>query len=289
MNNRDVIITLCSYLCVGDDVKPYTNKEWSTIASKLLNNKKEPSNLLSFTNEEFVKILNFTEEDIVRIKRLFARTASLTFEIEKLSIRGIYIITRADALYPKVLKRKLNEKCPPLFYCCGNLKILNNKFIGFVGSRNIDDDDIKFTQRIVKKCIELGYAIVSGGARGIDNTSTSCALNENGYVVEFLSDSLIRRIKDKDVINAIRSDKLLLLSQTIPSASFDIGTAMQRNKYIYSISDATIVVKSDYNKGGTWAGAKEALKEKYTNVLCWNNLKYKGNQELINLGANKID
>lgn len=289
MNNRDVIITLCSYLCIGDDVKPYTTKEWSTIASKLLNNKKQPKDLLSFSNEEFIQILNFTDEDIVRIKRLFARSASLTFEIEKLNGRGINIITRADALYPKILKMKLSTKCPPLFYYCGNLEILNNKFIGFVGSRNIDDDDVEFVQRIVKKCVESGYGIVSGGAKGIDRVSATVTLNENGYVVEFLSDSLIRRIKDNEVINAIRNGKMLLLSQTIPSAGFDVGTAMQRNKYIYSISDATIVVKSDYNKGGTWSGAKEAIKEKYTNVLCWNNLSYIGNQELINLGANKID
>lgn len=289
MNNRDAIIILCSYLCVGEDVKPYTTKEWSDLTSKLLSNNKEPVNLLFFSDEEFINIMNFGTEEVNRIKRLIDRTASISFEIEKLNSKGINIITRSDSLYPKILKKKLNSKCPPLFYYCGNLELLNKNFIGFVGSRNINEVDIEFTQKIVDKCIKNGLGIVSGGAKGVDRTSTSWALKNGGYVVEYLSDSLIRRIKDSEVINAIRNDKMLILSQTIPSSGFDVGTAMQRNKYIYCTSDATIVVKSDYKKGGTWAGAKEALKENYSSVICWDNKNYQGNQELISLGAGKID
>lgn len=34
---------------------------------------------------------------------------------------------------------------------------------------------------------------------------------------------------------------------------------MQRNKLIYALADASLVVSSDLNKGGTWAGAVEQL------------------------------
>jgi predicted Rossmann fold nucleotide-binding protein DprA/Smf involved in DNA uptake len=34
---------------------------------------------------------------------------------------------------------------------------------------------------------------------------------------------------------------------------------MQRNKLIYALADASLVVSSDLNKGGTWAGASEQL------------------------------
>jgi predicted Rossmann fold nucleotide-binding protein DprA/Smf involved in DNA uptake len=34
---------------------------------------------------------------------------------------------------------------------------------------------------------------------------------------------------------------------------------MQRNKLIYALGDAALVVQSDYGKGGTWAGAIEQL------------------------------
>ena len=51
----------------------------------------------------------------------------------------------------------------------------------------------------------------------------------------------------------------------------------------------TVVVKSDYNKGGTWAGAVDNLKKPKSVTFCWNNPKYEGNVELINKGAIPIN
>src|SRR5260370_3099961 len=36
---------------------------------------------------------------------------------------------------------------------------------------------------------------------------------------------------------------------------------MRRNKLIYALADAALVVNSDYEKGGTWAGAVEQLEK----------------------------
>ena len=51
----------------------------------------------------------------------------------------------------------------------------------------------------------------------------------------------------------------MLISPYDPSAGFNVGNAMQRNKLIYALADASLVVSSDLNKGGTWAGASEQL------------------------------
>jgi predicted Rossmann fold nucleotide-binding protein DprA/Smf involved in DNA uptake len=64
---------------------------------------------------------------------------------------------------------------------------------------------------------------------------------------------------------------------------------MMRNKYIYAQSEGTVIIKSDYNKGGTWSGAIANLKQQLCNTFCWNNLEYKGNVELIKRGAIPID
>ena len=60
---------------------------------------------------------------------------------------------------------------------------------------------------------------------------------------------------------------------------------MNRNKYIYASSYGTFVISSDYNKGGTWAGANEALKNGWTKVFVWNHQDYEGNLKLIEKGA----
>jgi predicted Rossmann fold nucleotide-binding protein DprA/Smf involved in DNA uptake len=61
---------------------------------------------------------------------------------------------------------------------------------------------------------------------------------------------------------------------------------MGRNRLIYSLADYAIVVASDANKGGTWAGATETLKAGWVPVFV---LDYAampdGNRELLKKGA----
>lgn len=59
--------------------------------------------------------------------------------------------------------------------------------------------------------------------------------------------------------NRLRDGNLTLVSAYDPNAGFNIGHAMQRNKLIYALADTSLVVNSDLNKGGTWAGAIEQL------------------------------
>lgn len=285
--NSEVIIILCSYLCLGEEIKPFETVEWSKIAEILLENKLTPKDLTGMKKEELMKY--FSLETSQRILKLFERSGSITFEIQKLKENGIEIVTRADENYPRILKRKLKKNCPPLFYYVGDISLCNKKSIGIVGSRNSDKNDEEFTQTLVKKIVEKNYAIVSGGARGIDSIASEAVLKNNGIVIEYLADSLLKKIKKKNVIDAIRNKQLLLLSSSKPDAGFNVGMAMARNKYIYSQSEATVVIKTDYKKGGSWNGAVEAMKKGYCAVICRKNENSKGNIELISNGAMEID
>lgn len=287
--NSMAIIILCSHLCVGDDVKPFTSKEWGNLASLLVRNKMTPYELISLESSELKKKLYFTDTQIFRIEKLVSRSASLTFELEKLFSIGISIVTRADVEYPIMLKRVLGNECPPLFYYAGDISLVNRKLMGFVGSRSVKDEDMNFTKSLIESVIKKGYGIVSGGAKGIDSIASESAIAMGGVVVEYISDSLLKKIKKNSIITAIRSGKILILSSINPNAGFNVGNAMARNKYIYANSIGTVIVKSDYNKGGTWAGALENLNHNWTNMFCWNNLLYKGNVELIKRGAISID
>ena len=104
-----------------------------------------------------------------------------------------------------------------------------------------------------------------------------------------LAESLSRRIKNKDIRDNVLSGKQLLLSANNPDAPFSVVSAMNRNKYIYALSNGTFVVASDYNKGGTWTGAVENIKNVWVNTFVWNNQKYNGNLELIKKGGIGVD
>ena len=53
--------------------------------------------------------------------------------------------------------------------------------------------------------------------------------------------------------------RLVLVCPYDPAVRFLAGYAMQRNKLIYALADAALVVNSDHGHGGTWAGATEQL------------------------------
>ncbi len=81
-------------------------------------------------------------------------------------------------------------------------------------------------------------------------------------------------------------DNLVLVSPFNPEAGFDVGNAMARNRYVYCLADAAIVVSSTRDKGGTWTGAIENLREGW--VPLWvkpASEQASGNAELVRRGA----
>lgn len=287
--NSAAIIAVCSHLCVGENVKPFEPNEWAKLVVMLREKDIQPKDLFTLSSVDFMNYFGYCTEQAERLSRLIDRSGSIAFEIEKYEKIGIKIVTRSDDGYPKKLKKTIKNQCPPLFYYMGNLQLCDNKFVGFVGSRDVDEDDISFTRKTVDKVISRGYGIVSGGAVGIDEVSRERALEIGGCVVEYISDSLIKKAKDKNIINAIKSGNLLILSVVKPDSGFQAGIAMMRNRYIYAQSIGTIVVKSDYNKGGTWNGATDNLKNRWCTQFCRINDSYAGNTALIKNGAIPID
>ncbi|MGN0603552.1 MAG: DNA-processing protein DprA [Oscillospiraceae bacterium] len=287
-DNASIIVTLCSHLC-ADNCRPLEPSEWTKLADKMIEKSLQPKDILDLSDGDMKQYFGYHDEEIDRIKKLLARAGSLSFELGKLNSMGIKVITRADKGYPKMLKNKLKGSCPPMFYYAGDLSLLERRTVGFVGSRTVGDEDTSFTENMVDKINQHGFGVVSGGAKGIDSISSAASIANDSFCIEYISDSLTRKIKKKEVISNIQNGKLLIMSMAKPDAGFNAGIAMQRNKYIYAQSEATIVVKSDYNKGGTWGGATEALKKEYCPVLCHDHRQYPGNVGLIKLGAVPID
>ena len=61
--------------------------------------------------------------------------------------------------------------------------------------------------------------------------------------------------------NELIDNRLLLCSPFDPAVRFQVWQAMDRNKLIYALSDAALVVESDVGKGGTWQGAVEQIQK----------------------------
>lgn len=285
-DNAMSAILLCSYIGIRKDdvLKPFSQGEWSAFLDKIIEKNLEPGMVLN-RNPELLRELNYSGNDIERVNKLVSRGGAVAFEIEELSSKGIEVITLFDADYPILLKRKLKRKTPPVLFYAGDITLAKKIGIAVVGSRNVDSEGIEFTKELVKKAAEERLIIYSGGAKGVDSISESTAINNGSAVVSFIADSLSAKIKKKEILDSIIQGKLLLLSDVKPDAGFSVARAMNRNKYVYAAAYGAFVVSSDYNKGGTWAGAIENIKNEWTKEFAWNHKEYIGNLKLIEKGA----
>ena len=197
--------------------------------------------------------------DEKRLQRLLGRGFLLSQVIEHWKARAIWVISRADAEYPRRLKARFREDAPAMLYGCGDISLLETGGLAVLGSRHVEDTLIDYTMTVGRLAARGRRTLVSGGARGIDQAAMRGALEAGGKVSGVLADSLEKTALNREHRNLLIDGQLVLISPYDPSAGFNVGNAMQRNKLIYALADASLVVSSDLNKGGTWAGAVEQL------------------------------
>ena len=286
-DNAMSAILLCSYVGIKstDSLKPFSQTEWNEFLDTITRLGQKPDIVIKCQDQDFLKEAGYAPEYIERVRRLTSRGGIAAFELEALEKKGIDIVTPFDPDYPVLLKRKLKKKTPPVLFYCGDITLAKKIGIGIAGSRNVDSAGIRFTQNLVKKAAEEHLVIYSGGAKGVDTVSEQTAVESGSAAVSFLADSLTSKIRKKEIIDSVINKQRLLISDIKPEAGFTVARAMNRNKYIYASSYGTFVVSSDYNQGGTWAGANEALKNGWTKVFVWNHQDYEGNLKLIEKGA----
>lgn len=277
-----VAILLCTNLGITDGYKPLTLKEWNGLGKTVNDMGYRIADLLK---KGFIDNLPLSKNSKEQVKALIQRGLSIALKLQELENKGIYIVTQFDGDYPKYLRKKLREKMPPVLFYAGDITLASKVGIAIVGSRDVDDSGMIFTSELAKKATKEKLIIYSGGAKGVDSISEKTAIDGGGYVVSFIGDSLSKKIKNKDVIQNIINKRVLLFSDVNPDTGFSVGRAMNRNKFIYASAYGAFVISSDIEKGGTWNGAIENIKNKWTKLFVWSGCEKQGNKELINKGG----
>lgn len=291
--DAQAIFLLCGRF--GDDgknsVKPLTRSQYNEVAKWLHNNDMRPAALLDKSGRKQLSI--FGEEGKItesRIQELLDRGTALAMAVEEWTNKGGWILTRSDDDYPTRFRRRLKLLAPPLLYGIGDQSLLEFGGASMVGSRDSDEAALSFIRDLARRCADQGIAVVSGGARGVDQASMDAALEANGIVVGALANGLAKTARKKKYRNAIADERLTLVSAYHPDSRFQVWKAMNRNKHIYALSDGAVVAHSAHGSGGTWSGATENLKNGWVPLSVRAEPPVpKGNEKLIEKGGRPID
>ncbi len=285
--NTQAILLLTAHFAKSrkDAVKPLTPKEWGRFALWLKEKSLTPEQLMNGRPGELLNGWSDKTVTLARIEGLMDRGSALALAMEKWLRAGLWVMTRSDSDYPTRLKKRLRTDSPAVLFGCGNRALLNTGGLAVVGSRNATEQDLAYSRDLGALAAGNGYSIVSGGARGVDEGAMLGALEAEGTVIGVLADNLLRACSTARYRKYLLANNLVLISTFYPEAGFNAGNAMQRNKYIYCLSDAAMVVHSG-EKGGTWNGALENVKKQWVPLWVKRTSDPKaGNAAIVKTGA----
>ncbi|MEV6812388.1 DNA-processing protein DprA [Micromonospora sp. NPDC051296] len=211
------------------------------------------------------------QEDIVR-------------KAAEMADKGIGVLLFGDDDYPAKLG-PLASSSPILFYW-GNLDLLKIPGLGMCGSRRASELGLKAALACGEEVQEQGVVVVSGYAKGVDTETHLAALRGGGKTIIVLAEGFDSfRIKKTFPRELFRRENVLVLSQFAPRQPWSAGGAMTRNRLIYGLGLALVVVEAG-EKGGTLAAGQGALDTgRPVFVLDFNGSTPAGNRLLLDKGG----
>jgi predicted Rossmann fold nucleotide-binding protein DprA/Smf involved in DNA uptake len=240
--------------------------------------------MLGWSTTDFQTQFALSIDESTRLAKLLERSGALAIALERLESLGINSLTRADSDYPERYRQRLKDSAPTVLFYAGEKALLGQPGIAVVGSRHLDEAGQECAAFVGNACGLSGLVLYSGGAKGVDTISMDSALEARGTAVGVLADFLEKVVRTRQ--DALRRGDLCLVTPYSPDAGFSVGAAMGRNRLIYTLADYAIVVASDAEIGGTWAGATETLKNGWVPIFVLEHERMpEGNKLLLQKGA----
>lgn len=209
--------------------------------------------------EDFVA-MGYGISQAQRIVELLHERELLDWYLKRAEKSGCFPITRATECYPLILRKRLGTDCPGVLWARGDLSVLETPAVSLVGSRELRAENRAFAQRVGCLAAERGLTLVSGNARGADQTAQNACRNAGGKVISVVADSLLSHEPKKN---------LLYLSENAFDEEFSAPRALSRNRIIHALGRITFVAQSSLERGGTWDGTVKNLRHGWSPAVCF--------------------
>ena len=268
----------------------YTERINKLVIQILHENKMSLTDFFELSRNDWKEIFSLNEKELSDIEQVKSDLPRLAFIAEQLENEGFHVIPVNSPEYSVVLKENLKvRKTPPVLYVKGRLSLLQEDAVAIVGSRSAGKAALEFTDHIAKKSVKEYKVVVSGFAKGVDQQVLDSAIEANGKSIIVLPQGILTfQSGFKKYYEPIVNGDVMVLSTFFPKAGWDVGLAMARNVYIYGLAKEIYVAESD-EKGGTWSGAMDGLRNKRTvYVRVPEKNEKNANLKLVRLGATPV-
>jgi predicted Rossmann fold nucleotide-binding protein DprA/Smf involved in DNA uptake len=222
--------------------------------------------------------LGYGREMAERMIGLLNEEELLRYYLRKGEKQHCYPLTRVTQGYPSRLRQKLGEETPGCLWCKGDIGLLSQPMVALVGSRDLKERNRHFARAVGRQAARQGFVLVSGNARGADQTAQNACLQAGGKVICVVADSLEEKTPRENV---------LYLSEDGFDCPFSAQRAISRNRVIHTLTERTFVAQSALEMGGTWDGTMKNLRHGWSKVYCFADGSV-ATEELTQMGAETI-
>ena len=162
-----------------------------------------------------------------------------------------------EASYPSRLYR-MRQDAPPFTIWLGGQSLLERPAVGFTGARDASPEGLATAALIAGYLARLGWVVVSGHARGVDQAAHRAALEAGGSTL-YVPVEGIARFHPRSALRRLHEDgNWGVLSISWPAAGWKVHSAMRRNRVIAALSDLVVAIEPR-DTGGTLHAAMTAL------------------------------
>lgn len=168
--------------------------------------------------------------------------------LEKIALSGGTFMTPELSLWPQQVDDLV---APPIALVVrGTLEVLQIRSLAIVGTRNPTNYGVRVAGDFAAGFVDREWAIISGGAYGIDAAAHRGALVAEGITVAVLATGIDinypaghMRLFEEIIENG------LIVSEVMPGTSAVPSRFLTRNRLIAALSRATLVVEAAFRSG----------------------------------------
>jgi DNA processing protein len=207
--------------------------------------------------------------------------------------QNIGFLPVTDERYPALLKKRLGDKAPDLWYL-GNLDLLSDlaNAVTLTGARASTGYGEHVAMDFAAGLVSRGYTTITGGAYGVDGMVTRATLACGGNTIVVAAGGLDTAYPSghSELFRRVAMTGLLL-SESPPKTAPTRERFLKRSKLMANLSVAVVVIEAGYRSGSINI-AKHALKKRRAKVGAVpgpvTSGTSAGTHELIKRGANLI-
>ena len=170
-------------------------------------------------------------------------------EIKKAREMNMEIIPYPLDGYPEMLRHF--DYAPPIIYAWGNTSLLHEVGIAIVGSRKATPYGKRVARMFAMDLSDLGFVVISGGARGIDTVAHRATLSKNGKTIVVLGSGLDvpYPAENKKLFKEVAEKGGCVITEFPFGTKPNAENFPQRNRIISGLSLATVVIEAGKTSG----------------------------------------